>query len=166
MNRVSALSVYYAYVHSRLRYGIIFWANSSDAYKIFILQKRCLRIIFGLRQMESCKMVFIENKILTLYSLYIYETIMFIVENFDIFIDCSRSHKHDTRNKNDLLYYTPIYTQIQKNVHHSAIRIYNRLPIAFRNLPKVTLKNKLKTFLTERAYYSIDEYFNDTIVLT
>ena len=71
LDKVSTLNVYYAYVHSKLRYGIIFCSNSPDINKIFVLQKRCFRIIFRLRQMKSYKTVFKENKILTLYSSHI-----------------------------------------------------------------------------------------------
>lgn len=162
IGKFAAINVYHAYIQSRLRYGIIFWATSTDSNKIFILQKRCLRAVFGLRQIESCKMVFVENKVLTLYSLYIYEAIMFVVENKSLFRD--RNHIYSTRNKNDLLCYTPTCTYIQKNVYHSIIQIYNKLPPADRNLPKKILKNKLKTFLIQRAYYTIDEYISDTIV--
>lgn len=72
IGKFAAINVYHAYIQSRLRYGIIFWATSTDSNKIFILQKRCLRAVFGLRQIESCKMVFVENKVLTLYSLYLH----------------------------------------------------------------------------------------------
>jgi len=37
-------SIYYAYAHSIMKYGIICWGNSSNSGKIFTLQKK----IFGI----------------------------------------------------------------------------------------------------------------------
>jgi hypothetical protein len=37
-------SIYYAYFHSTIKYGTIFWGNSSNSGKIFTLQKKTVRI--------------------------------------------------------------------------------------------------------------------------
>ena len=39
--------IYYVYFHSVIKYGIIFWINSSISGKIFMLQKKIVRIIAG-----------------------------------------------------------------------------------------------------------------------
>jgi hypothetical protein len=36
-------SIYFAYFHSLMKYGIIFWGNSSDSKKVFTLQKKIVR---------------------------------------------------------------------------------------------------------------------------
>jgi hypothetical protein len=41
--------VYYAYFHSAMSYGIIFWGNSTYSTKMFKMQKRAIRIITGSR---------------------------------------------------------------------------------------------------------------------
>jgi len=38
-------TIYYAYIHSILSYSITFWGRSSNANKLFILQKKTVRII-------------------------------------------------------------------------------------------------------------------------
>jgi hypothetical protein len=45
--------VYYAYFHSDMSYGIIFWGNSTDSTKIFKIQKRAIRIIIGCKNRET-----------------------------------------------------------------------------------------------------------------
>jgi len=40
--------VYYAFFHSVISYGLIFWGNSTDSKCAFKLQKRAIRIIMGL----------------------------------------------------------------------------------------------------------------------
>ena len=32
--------IYHAYFHSIMKYGLIFWGNSPDAKKVFLLQKK------------------------------------------------------------------------------------------------------------------------------
>jgi hypothetical protein len=46
------LMTYFAYFHSTMSYGIIFWGNSSYAIKIFKLQKRIIR---GVKNKDSCR---------------------------------------------------------------------------------------------------------------
>jgi hypothetical protein len=47
--------IYYAYIQSILSYGITFWGRSSNANKLFILQKEILRIITNFTVRESCR---------------------------------------------------------------------------------------------------------------
>jgi hypothetical protein len=43
INTDTVKSVYFAYFHSTVKYGIIFWGNSSNSKKIFTLQKKTVR---------------------------------------------------------------------------------------------------------------------------
>jgi hypothetical protein len=40
-------SVYYTYIRSIIKYGIIFWGNFSNSGKIFTLKKKTVRIMNG-----------------------------------------------------------------------------------------------------------------------
>jgi hypothetical protein len=40
-------TVYYAYFHSALSHGIIFWGNSTESTKIFQMQKMAIITITG-----------------------------------------------------------------------------------------------------------------------
>jgi hypothetical protein len=33
-------SVYYAYYHTLIKYGIIYWGNTPDCHKVFLMQKK------------------------------------------------------------------------------------------------------------------------------
>lgn len=163
INCETAFIAYHAYVHSRIRYGIIFWGNSTDTNRIFVLQKRCIRSILNLKQTDTCKHIFAKRNILTLVSLYIYESIIFLTENKSLFLCHEREHEHDTRNKQNLNSDKTNFTYIQKNVCHMLIKIYNKCPMEIRNLPLHTLKITLKKILSKKAYYTLNDYFIDEI---
>jgi hypothetical protein len=77
--------IYFAHIHSIIRYGIIFWGNSSYAKKVFILQKNIIRIITDTRPRDSCRKVFKNVEIIMLYSQYIYSLILYTVNNKHLF---------------------------------------------------------------------------------
>lgn len=158
-----ALITYHAYVHARMKYGIIIWGNSVEIKRILIMQKRCLRNIFKIKQRDSCKEVFITNKILTIICLYIYEVVVFILENRSLFN--SHSHFYNTRNKENIKSDKINYAYIQKNVQFTSMKIWNKIPVVLRNLPKEQLKKKLKLYLQNKAYYTLGDFLNDTDTL-
>jgi hypothetical protein len=46
-----------------MRYGIVFWGNSSEAKKIFLLEKKIIRIMMGMKHRESCRPAFTKLNI-------------------------------------------------------------------------------------------------------
>jgi hypothetical protein len=57
--------IYFAHIHSIISYGIIFWGSSSYTKKVFILQKKIIRIITNTRTRDSCREVFKNMEIMT-----------------------------------------------------------------------------------------------------
>jgi len=47
--------IYFAHIHSIMSYGTIFWGSSSHANKVFILQKKIIRIITNTKLRDSCR---------------------------------------------------------------------------------------------------------------
>lgn len=161
INVSAALSAYHAFVQSRVRYGVMFWGNSVDSGRIFKLQKKCLRTIFKIKQLESCRDAFINNNILTLYSLYIYECVMFAIRNSSILTDFQHDHIYNTRNK-DLLYTTRAnFSYLQKNIVYMLLKIWNLLPTSFKTLTVGRQKLKLKKFLIKKCYYTVSEFLEE-----
>jgi hypothetical protein len=75
-------SIYFAYFHSIVQYGIIFWGNSSNTRKVFTLQKKIIRILFGALHEE----VYLKKlEILPVPCQYIFSLMNFLVDNQENF---------------------------------------------------------------------------------
>jgi hypothetical protein len=81
----TALMAYHGYVASILRYGMVVWGNSVDVHRVFIAQKQCIRSMCNLSRMTSCKPYFVQLKLLTVPSMYIFEICSFIKCHPNIF---------------------------------------------------------------------------------
>jgi hypothetical protein len=60
--------VYFASVHSVMSYGIMIWGNSTQAKKVFNLQKKCIRILAKVKPKASCRQLFRNLNIMTFYA--------------------------------------------------------------------------------------------------
>jgi hypothetical protein len=97
MSLESLRMIYFAYIHSVLTSGIIFWGNSSYTIKVFRIQKKVTRIIMRLKKYDSCRNSFKEMKILPLCSQYIYSLMQYVVNNTHSFIRNTEVHDIGTR---------------------------------------------------------------------
>lgn len=158
VNEEAALMAYHAYVVSRIRYGIIFWGNSTEVSRIFILQKRCIRTIFKLSCRTTCRNTFEERKLLTLPSMYILECVKFIRTHYVEFANCKPTHSYGTRTQ-DLRAPQTSFTSVQKSVYHHIVKIYNKLPLEWKMLPTRALLRKLKGVLIQHAPYDVKTFF-------
>lgn len=161
LNTDALITAYYGLAESTIRYGVIFWGNSTDNEIAFRAQKRCIRSMFRLLTTDSCKSYFIERKILTLPSLYILETVMFIKFNPHLFQRLSDAVPRNRRDNFKLCVHGAKTTLMRKSIFCMAPTIFNKLPKTWKSLNMSALKSKLKSFLTERAYYSIAEFMEE-----
>jgi hypothetical protein len=72
----------FTHMHSVISYGIIFWGSSSYASKVFILQKKNIKIITNTRLRDSCREVFKSMEMMTLYSQYIYSLVLYTINTY------------------------------------------------------------------------------------
>jgi hypothetical protein len=143
-----------------MKYGIIFWGNSNGAPKVFIVQKKILRIIYNLKPRDSCRELFQLKQMMTMYSLYIYSLILFVINNGDLESN-SAIHGYNTRNKNNFHPTNLNLTKVKKGPYYSCIKMYNHLPNSIKvhnhNIHK--FKIILKEFFLKHPFYSLEEYF-------
>ena len=94
--------IYFAYVHSVLTYGIIFWGNSHHSDSIFKIQKRIMRIITNSGNQDSCYQLYRQLQILPLPSQYIFSLLVFVNNNRSLFLSNSDIHNINMRHKHNL----------------------------------------------------------------
>lgn len=160
----SALKMYYfAKCNSLISYGIEYWATASNMRinRVFILQKRAIRLIAGLPYHSSCRNAFTQEKILTIYSLFILRIIKFVIYNKTKFILNGDLHNYATRNKNDIRIPKHKLQFASKGIGIIGARMYNALPLGIKNITcNKQLLGALKKLLIEKAFYSLDEFYN------
>lgn len=158
-NTKTALSAYYAYAYSWLKYGIILWGGSVNVNDIFLLQKKCVRIIAQISNRESCKPFFVKYRLLTLTSIYIYDLCLFVHKNINLFPKKKDIHNKNTRNRENLFIPPSRIKMLHDSPHYMALRVYNKLPQNIKSEQKYkTFNKKLKEFLIDKCYYNLDEY--------
>jgi len=126
-------TIYYAYIHSILSYGIIFWGRSSNVCRLFILQKRIVIIITNTGVRESCREAFKNMQIMTLYSQYIFSLILFAVKNKHLLTSNNEVHTYKTRNYLNFLLPTVNLTKFYKGPCISCTKAFNHLPRHIKN---------------------------------
>jgi IS1 family transposase len=121
-------SIYFAYFHSIIQYGIIFWGHSSNSRNIFTLQKKIIRIMVGAHPRTPCRNLFKKLEILPVPCQYMFSLMNFFVNNQENFQTNSSVHSINTRNKHHLLRPIAKLSCFQKSAFYSSIRIFNSLP--------------------------------------
>lgn len=151
--------IYHANFESLMRYAIIFWGISSSVKNVFVIQKRTIRIIFGMEFRESCRGIFRTNKILTIYALYLYECLIFLFKNRQLFTGYNTNTTYNTRTQ-DLNYPIHRLSLTEKSPSYMCLKIYNRLPNHIKNIDNLQrFKTTIKNMLIELEPYELDDYF-------
>jgi len=134
-------TMYYACIHSHLKYGITLWGGNSKSRKIFLLQKKIIRIMSKADQHTSCRNLFRTLGILPLPCLYISKMVCWIKYYRGKLEYNSDLHEHDTCHKTDLHPLTCRTNLAKNNGLNMGIALYNKLP---PNLKKLDTKHIFK----------------------
>jgi hypothetical protein len=153
--------IYSAHIHSVISYGIIFCDSSSYANKVFILQKKIIRIITNIRPRDSCREVFKNMEIMTSYSQYIYSLILYTGNNKYLFSINNEIHKYSTRYNNNLHLPKVDLPKFNKGAYISGVKVFNHLAQYIKTSAndQKCFKSTLKRFLCHHSFYSMEEYY-------
>jgi len=156
----SSLKMIYAFFHSAMSYGIIFWGNSSYSSIIFRIQKKAIRIMDGCGNRVSCRNLIKKLQILPLSSQYMLSLLISVVQNVNLFLTNNENHNTDTRQRNNLYLPQANLTIYQKGAYYSGIKIFNNLPLEIKIVAdnQKTFKIALKKILYTYSFYSMEEY--------
>lgn len=154
-------TVYYSLIETYLSYAIIVWGNSSkkNTDRLFVLQKRAVRMIANLKIRESCRGHFKKLNIMTLPSLYMYKTILYLKQHKTDTLKNNNVHKHNTRGRKDMYMPPHNLSMYEKGPTYAGIVLYNRLPDNVKDIDLVEdFKGQLKKFFIDQEFYTVDEY--------
>jgi hypothetical protein len=151
--------MYFAYMHSSLKYDILFWGNVRNLMKVFKLQKRAIRLIANISSTTSCKPYFKKGKIMTLPCIYICEILLYIKMSLSKFKTNSIFHSHDTRTKSDLFITSHNTKLFEQSIAYNGVLVYSKLPSEIKSVKSIIkFKKVLRNFLLEKSFYSVEEF--------
>ncbi|KAG8303907.1 hypothetical protein J6590_108310 [Homalodisca vitripennis] len=155
-------SVYYALIHPHISYGIEIYGGTSanNLNKILHLQKVAIRHILHLKNNDSCKDHFINLRIMTVYSLYIYKTILHVKTNAESIPRQQDYHNYNTRNRENFVVKKHNKEKYKQCPTYIGIKFINNLPGCIKNENSFNnFKKMLKQFCTDHSFYSLEEFF-------
>lgn len=154
-------NVYYAYVYSMISYGITLWGTAVEVDKVFKTQKSIVRTLAQCKPKTPCRQLFKNLKILTLTSIFIFEILKMVHNSPNMFSRFLPNHSYNTRNQD--IYQYPIHNlkKYETCPLYMGLKLYNKVPNHLRQLNSVQFSNKIKTILSGKAYYTIQEFFDD-----
>ena len=134
---------YHSLIVSQMAYGLINWGHAPQASRIFGLQRKSIRIIANLGYRDDVKQKFIQMKLLTFPSLYIYTCLLYIHDNANLLERKGSNHKYHTRNDQNIkINYNRLKSSDSGNNYFGPV-FFNKLPIYVRNLPKLKYQHTL-----------------------
>ncbi|XP_039285192.1 uncharacterized protein LOC120351517 [Nilaparvata lugens] len=150
---------YFGFFQSVILYGLPLWGGATDVARVLHLQKRVLRIICGDGRLAHCHPLFIKERILTVFSLYVLHTLCRTHANVGLLVTRKSFHPYETggRLRLDLPYQR--LSRTRTGLAHMSISLYNRLPLLARDLPAVWFRGALRSLLTDHPLYSLREFF-------
>lgn len=157
------IMLYYAYIHSHIQFGLQVYGGTSHSNleRILIAQKKAIRIMLKLKNYESCREKFRELKILTVFSLYVFQVIKYAKFNESKFHKHNQKHSHYTRNNDKFAiesHRTELFTKLPSQI---GTKLLNSLPGDIRMENDIEAFNKkLKTLLCNWPLYSVQEFFD------
>lgn len=151
--------VYFSLVHSYLSYGIEVYGSTSkkNMDTLLKLQKKAIRIMMNLKFRHPVKSLFSELQILTVYSLYVFHTILCV---FKLDSEGIINHTYNTRykigidtHKLEFFKKTPIYM---------GRKFLKKIPDHIKKLTDSNKRKKeLKIYMLNKPIYSIEEFWGN-----
>ena len=164
-------TIYNAIVNSQISYAIAVWGGrESDLQKLFLLQKRALRNLFGIKKVSKfvrghTKQVFHSHKILTVYNIYNHATFLNFAKmifNKEPEYLCKLLNIYDPiMSRNNRIFQPSLSLEHYKiNFCYSAPKLWNAMCNSMDECKKITaaptiscLKGRLKKFLLNMQVY-------------
>lgn len=154
----SSKTAYLALFESNLRYGLLIWGNSSggNLQRVLVSQKKAIRALAGLQPRESCRPAFINLSILTVVSMYVLEAVIHVHER-GLPKGC-QLHQYNTRRATDFQLPVHRLSLFEEKPSYMGSKLWNHLPEDLKKLEMAKFRKKVKLWLLQNPFYSIEEY--------
>ena len=128
------IQIYYSLIHSHLNYNIICYLGTFPTYinRLFLLQKRAIRIISGASFLEHTDPLFYSNKILKINDMYNLNVGMYMYDRWNSGV-YDRQHQYETRNRNDLLPRQARLSVTQNSLSFVGPNLWNSIPVTIQS---------------------------------
>jgi len=151
-------TVYFGCFHSLLTYGVLAWGHTAAADTVFRVQRRAVRILYGLGYREDCRQAFISLKILTLPSEYVRQCLLYAKVHLEDFPQRQDIHQYLTRNRSLHISRFCRIKRCQDGMSYWGVRFFNMLPQETQTLPLKLFKRRITEQLERTALYSFQEF--------
>ncbi|XP_046664212.1 uncharacterized protein LOC124356940 isoform X1 [Homalodisca vitripennis] len=162
LEREGLRQAYFGLFHAHMSYGLIVWGGAPKSEDIFVAQKKAIRVITGSHRLAHCKQLFIELRILTLHSLYIFQCLMYLRANLDKVHTRSSIHSHNTRSANLINLPQNRLLKSERNPIVISSRLMNKLPDTVKNLENDKFKICIINFLLKNPFYKVEEFLSES----
>lgn len=162
-DRDTLMTVYYSLVYPHLSYAVVVWGQSVDCGRLFIIQKRIVRLIFNINSRSSCREAFRSMNILTLASVYLLKVLTYIHENRHILQTHSDKHGHYTRGRLKLCQSKHHHSYYERSPLYAGVCLYNLLPSSILSENCRVFKKSLKKLLIDGCFYDVGEYVDSML---
>ncbi|XP_031341733.1 uncharacterized protein LOC116169718 [Photinus pyralis] len=155
-------TVYYALAYPHLSYNVMVWGAAVERNRVFMLQKRLIRLIYDVKPKTSHKDTFIKNRILTFPSIYIYKLCMFVNANRheNYFLPLGDNHTYSTRNSQVLTVPVHFTAKYERSPLYNCVKAFNALPSDIRKIKnKNKFKAALKNYLMDQCFYKATDMY-------
>jgi hypothetical protein len=125
-------TVYFAYVHSVITYGITFWGNATNSKNVLIIQKRMIRIIMSVNAKASVHI----------------SLLLLVVKNMHLFVLNTEVHIINTQQSINLHVPSIKLAKCKNGFYYMGIVIFNHLPCNLWELSSdyIKFKSGIKKF--------------------
>ena len=149
--------LYYNLIYSYLNYNVCCYASTYDSHlnKLFLLQKRAIRIINNASFQAHTDPLFFSNSILKIHDIFKLNIglYMYLHNSSAHYL---RPHGYATRGHDDLLPFSARLTLTQNSISVVGPNIWNSIPEDIQNSPSYNcFKFRYKKFLI--SFYSSNQ---------
>ena len=155
------ISLYYALIYSNLTYCIEAWGSApiTTVNKLFIVQKKVIKLIFGLSIYDSSSNLFKLNNFLKLKDIYKLHCLVYMYNNFHLnkstkfcsdILQCQINQSYSLRNSGLLRLPKIKRIRCKQSLMYQGIKLWNALPNLIRlSKSKCIFKKLCKSHLQQ-----------------